>query len=408
MWAARMLSQFKFNAYIRYYMLSYFDLTFFSVMKLVEGNDSTQARKIATLASYVIFTFSVVVPTFLMFIVCKRFEVMKIKAAKASFNTLVLKIDKQSRWRLIQPGYFFFRRLLTAVLLSMPIDNTFIFLQYVFILMSSHAYVLYLVAIKPYQSPLFNNYVLSNETFYSALIIAIFIFSDATPELNIKFGAGVVLMTSIFLLIFANFLMIIILVYKGRERLKEQIREAKLKRAEKELMEEEEEEERRQRQKKEEEEFTRLPEETTNMSHYEMTNTTNPALMNTQGALNPKKKKKKGKGKGQDDNVDEFAVGVRDGDFDQEKPGAGKKVADKDKKKKKKKDKNKGKQDDVQDADMEEQAGDPITTTDKEKGKKTKGGTDDLTSSSDKKKQKKGGDKKDKGGDDGENPEGLF
>jgi len=239
-----------------------------------------------------------------MFVVCKRFEVMKIKAAKASFNTLVLKIDKQSRWRLIQPGYFFFRRLLTAVLLSMPIDNTFIFLQYVFILMSSHAYVLYLVAIKPYQSPLFNNYVLSNETFYSALIIAIFIFSDATPELNIKFGAGVVLMTSIFLLIFANFLMIIILVYKGRDRLKEQIREAKLKRAEKELMEEEEEEERRQRQKKEEEEFTRLPEETTNMSHYEMTNTTNPALMNTQGALNPNKKdkkKKKGKGKGQDD-----------------------------------------------------------------------------------------------------------
>merc|ERR1712167_224152 len=198
---------------------------------------------------------------------------MKIKAAKAAFNTVVLKLDKQSRWRLIQPGYFFFRRLLTAVLLSMPIDNTFIFLQYVFILMSSHAYVLYLVAIKPYQSPLLNNYVLANETFYSALIIAIFIFSDATPELPIKFGAGVVLMSSIFLLIFANFLMLIILLYKGRAKLKDQIREAKLKRAEKELMEEEEEEERRQRQKKEEEEFTRLPEDTTQMSHYDMTST---------------------------------------------------------------------------------------------------------------------------------------
>jgi signal transduction histidine kinase len=226
-------------------MLVYFDLTFFSVMKLVQGNDDSAIKRTATLISYVIFTLSVIIPTFLMFVVCKRFEVMKIKAAKASFNTIILKIDKQSRWRLVQPGYFFFRRLLTAVLLSMPIENTFIFLQYVFILMSSHAYVLYLVAIKPYQSALFNNYVLSNETFYSALIIAIFIFSDATPEMNIKFGAGVVLMTSIFLLILANFLMIIILVYKGRERLKEQIREAKLKRAEKELMEEEEEEERR-------------------------------------------------------------------------------------------------------------------------------------------------------------------
>ena len=75
-------------------MLCYFDLTFFSTMKLVEGNDSTQMRKIATMASYIIFTLSVVVPVFLMSIVCKRFEVMKIKQAKQSFNTIVLKIDK--------------------------------------------------------------------------------------------------------------------------------------------------------------------------------------------------------------------------------------------------------------------------------------------------------------------------
>jgi len=163
-------------------------------------------------------------PLLLMTIVCRRYEVMKIKQAKESFNTVVLKIDKQSRWRLVVPGYFFFRRLLTACLLSMPIDNTFIFLQYVFILMSSHAYVLYLVAIKPYQSPLLNNYVLSNETFYSALIIAIFIFSDATPELHIKQGAAIVLMTSIFLLIFANFLMIVILFVKGRDKIKEEIK----------------------------------------------------------------------------------------------------------------------------------------------------------------------------------------
>lgn len=218
------LKQFRFNAYIRFYMLTYFDLTFFAVMKYVEGNTSTDLRKYAEVVSYVIITLSVVMPLFIMTIVCRRYEVMKIKQAKESFNTVVLKIDKQSRWRLIVPGYFFFRRLLTACLLSMPIDNTFIFLQYVFILMSSHGYVLYLVAIKPYQSPLLNNYVLSNETFYSALIIAIFIFSDATPELHIKLGAAIVLMTSIFLLIFANFLMIVILFVKGRDKIKEEIK----------------------------------------------------------------------------------------------------------------------------------------------------------------------------------------
>jgi hypothetical protein len=78
-WIAKQLSQFRFNAYIRLYMLMYFDLTFFSVMNLVEANDSTPNRRMATIASYVILTLSFVVPFFLMSIVCKRYEVMKIK-----------------------------------------------------------------------------------------------------------------------------------------------------------------------------------------------------------------------------------------------------------------------------------------------------------------------------------------
>jgi len=276
-------------------------------------------RKMATIASYVIFVLSVIVPVFLMTVVCRRYEVMKIKHAKASFNTIVLKIDKQSRWRLIVPGYFFFRRLLTAGLLSMPIENTFIFLQYVFILMSSHAYVLYLVAIKPYQSPLLNNYVLSNETFYSALIIAIFIFSDATPELPIKFGAGVVLISSIYLLIFTNLCMIVVIVIKGRQNLKDEIKQSKLKRAEKELMEEEEEDERRQRQKREEEEFTRLPEDTTNMSHYDLASASNPNPDGGDDLKGSKKRKgKKNKNKNNNDEIEEYSVGVTPVDFTSE------------------------------------------------------------------------------------------
>jgi hypothetical protein len=75
-------------------MLCYFDLTFFAVMKLVEGNTSTELRKMAEIASWVIFVLSVVIPLFIMFVVCRRFEVMKIKQAKAAFNTVVLKLDK--------------------------------------------------------------------------------------------------------------------------------------------------------------------------------------------------------------------------------------------------------------------------------------------------------------------------
>ena len=42
--------------------------------------------------------------------------------------------------------------------------------------MTSHAYVLYMVAVKPFKTSSINAYVLANETFYSALIIATFIF----------------------------------------------------------------------------------------------------------------------------------------------------------------------------------------------------------------------------------------
>jgi hypothetical protein len=88
------LKQFRFNAYIRFYMLSYFDLTFFAVMKYVEGNTTTKLRQIAEVVSYIIIVLSAVMPLLLMTIVCRRYEVMTIKQAKESFNTVVLKIDK--------------------------------------------------------------------------------------------------------------------------------------------------------------------------------------------------------------------------------------------------------------------------------------------------------------------------
>merc|ERR1712156_835409 len=247
-------------------MLAYFDTTFFAIMKIMDENNSTTARKAALLASYVIFVMAIIIPVFLIAHINRRFEILSLKEAKQSFNTLLLKIDKASRWRVMNPAYFFARRLLTAMLLTLPIDNTFIFLQYVFILMSSHAYILYMVAVKPFQTPGINSYVLASETFYSALIIAIFIFSDATPEQQIKYGAGVALMVSLVLLVVCNIIMNIVYLIQGPNAIKKAIKEANLKRAEKEALERAEEEERKLKKKKEEEEFTKIPDETMNMS----------------------------------------------------------------------------------------------------------------------------------------------
>ena len=127
-WAKKKLIQFRFNVYIRFYMLAYFDTTFFSLMKILDDNNSTTARKAALLVSYVLFVLALIIPVFLIAHITRKFEILSLKEAKQSFNTLLLKIDKGSRWRVMNPAYFFARRLLTSMLLTLPIDNTFIFL----------------------------------------------------------------------------------------------------------------------------------------------------------------------------------------------------------------------------------------------------------------------------------------
>jgi len=145
-----------------------------------------------------------------------------------------------------------------AVLLCLPVTNKYIFLQYVFVLMTSHIQILYLVAVKPYQSPLINMFVLANETFYSTLVIMVFIFSDATPQIPIKVVAGYILMVSIFLLLLANLAFIVYCMWKGRAQLKEDIKKAKKKRADQEAKEEED--ERKRKEEEEKDEFDKIDE----------------------------------------------------------------------------------------------------------------------------------------------------
>jgi hypothetical protein len=170
---------------------------------------------------------------------------------------------------------------------------------------TSHIYILYLVASKPYQTPIFNAYMLANETFYSALIILIFIFSDATPQLNIKVVAGIALVISIFLLVLANLVFIGYIVYKGRDNLKIAIKEAKEKRIEEEQKEKEEEEERQAKRKKEEEEFSKLPDDTKVNATIDATNTTHHANTTMTDLKNERGKANKLKGKDVD-NVEEI------------------------------------------------------------------------------------------------------
>jgi len=173
------IKQFHFNIYLRYYMLTYFDLTFFSVMKIVEGNDSTHMRRLATLSSYVIICVNLSVPLFLSAMLCWRYKVLKIKEAKQSFSTLVLKLDKSSWFSILPPIFFFFRRCFTAIMLSFPLENPFVFIQYMCLVFLSNVWSIYLINFRPYKSRLYSNYMATNESFYSLITMYTLIFTDS-------------------------------------------------------------------------------------------------------------------------------------------------------------------------------------------------------------------------------------
>merc|ERR1712167_9607 len=130
--------------------------------------------------------------------------------------------------------------------------------------------------------------------------------------------------------------------FKGKKKLKEEIKQAKLKRAEKEL--------------------TRLPEDTTNMSQYDLSAATATNMTTGGEMLKGSKKrrdKKKNKGKNNNDDVQELSVGVTPTDYQSEIGNSTSAINDtteplrsKKEKKKKRKDKNKGRQDDVAEASM--------------------------------------------------------
>ena len=97
-------------------MLVYFDFTFFALSKIIESNNTTTMRKIATFFSYAIFVINVVLPVFFLALLLRKFPLLKEKAGKAKFNSLILKIDKASRWRVIHCTFFFGRRILTGMI----------------------------------------------------------------------------------------------------------------------------------------------------------------------------------------------------------------------------------------------------------------------------------------------------
>jgi hypothetical protein len=146
-----MLKEFHFNVYIRYYMLCYFDLTFFSVMKLAEGNNSTSLRQLASKISIFFASSSILIPICLITFVFLKFKVFRIKNQCRFFKTLLLKIDKKRRRNALVPCVFFARRFFVTMVLAFPLENRFAFIQYAAVTITSNIWAICLANMRPYK-----------------------------------------------------------------------------------------------------------------------------------------------------------------------------------------------------------------------------------------------------------------
>lgn len=133
-------------------MLCYFSVCFFTMRVMMSNKFDTQGEKALLFISYVFFVVNVTIPVVFTTIIQRWFSILKPMLAKPTYQAVLYKVDKKSRWRVLNPTFFFARRMFTAILITLPGHNSFIFLQYVFILMTSFAYILYLVAVMPYQT----------------------------------------------------------------------------------------------------------------------------------------------------------------------------------------------------------------------------------------------------------------
>mmetsp|Transcript_3910 Transcript_3910/g.4624 ORF Transcript_3910/g.4624 Transcript_3910/m.4624 type:complete len:328 (-) Transcript_3910:861-1844(-) len=226
----RLKSQYRFNIYIRYLMTVYLDLVFITGI-LIADDDGSTALHWTSLLAYLILSVSVFIPFMVMIYLCARFDSLKDKAGKEQFNTLLLKLDKEDRWRIFLPSFFFFRRFATGCVLVLGArEEAPAYLQFVIIISMSALKVFYLAKTEPYVQRLYTSFVTMMELCYFCLAMAIFTFTDSTDDVQLKELMTTVCLTLLCIFFLANIVMAVFFMCTGKETLRVRDQEARQKR----------------------------------------------------------------------------------------------------------------------------------------------------------------------------------
>ena len=126
----KFLNQFKFNLYIRWFMLGYLDLVFLSATRVFDKSQSTITELFGTIVGVLCLVTCVVIPSLLIYVVYRDFDYLENKndCCRKKYATLLTKLDKGEKSRLFNSAFYFIRRYVTALMLIMSFDSQAIFL----------------------------------------------------------------------------------------------------------------------------------------------------------------------------------------------------------------------------------------------------------------------------------------
>ena len=95
--------------------MAYIDLVLIAGIVLFESSEDVLS--LWGIVALLVITFTIFIPLSVLFYLCSKFNQLQDKEQKQNFNTLLLKVDKEDRWRIFLPCFFFFRRFMTAIIL---------------------------------------------------------------------------------------------------------------------------------------------------------------------------------------------------------------------------------------------------------------------------------------------------
>lgn len=201
-------------------MVAYLDLVFIAGVILFDSEEEVLTFK--SILALLVLSFAVFLPWLVLFYLFAKFDSLQTRNGKEKLNSLLLKVDKGSRWRIFLPCFFFFRRFVTAVILVTGASGTTPgYMQFAIIVFLSAMNMFYVAKEEPYVLRRVNTYVFAMELIYFVLAICIFTFTDATGNVDIKIVFAHVCLVLLCLFIVSNFLMAVYFTYRGRDYLKE-------------------------------------------------------------------------------------------------------------------------------------------------------------------------------------------